>query len=481
MDTYTVQSGDTASGIAAKAGLTPEAFLALNPSAAATGHPTDYQGLTGLIQPGQVFNLAAPKVAGTTATVPPASTINTTDQYITQTRTNDQGDYTVRLPNPNYIDPATAKINTPVGNAYKLPGSQLDPNADAANKAYLDNLTKQTQPVDDDAIRANTLKEFQAEIDATNELYAHKLADAQLAGRGRIGSNVAVQARHGLLGSDFGTAETNTINKGNTDEEAGINAEKGAAINAILTQSRTQAQTDIAAKNAALAAGLDARVKYYQDADTRKSTNATNAATYIYQQGLKPDDLTPDQLKQTATNYGISADDITRAYVNVKTTGDAAKAIAEKKSFTSVPQGGTIVDETGKVIASGQPKPVSLSKGAELYTRNTDGTYTKVAEGAPSGGGSGQTIPAASITKIKSAMEANKGADKFMDPYQYLAEYNDWVNLYKQSAESFLKNFPPKNYVNPAAATIKNADGTPLLPSYLLPTGARKAKTGRAG
>jgi hypothetical protein len=53
-----VQQGDTASGIAAKAGLSPAEFLKLNPSFAAKGNSGDYQGLSGLIKPGQAYVLA---------------------------------------------------------------------------------------------------------------------------------------------------------------------------------------------------------------------------------------------------------------------------------------------------------------------------------------------------------------------------------------------------------------------------------------
>lgn len=50
--------GDTASGIAAKNNISPADFLKYNPELKATGHPSDYQGLTGLVQEGQTYRLA---------------------------------------------------------------------------------------------------------------------------------------------------------------------------------------------------------------------------------------------------------------------------------------------------------------------------------------------------------------------------------------------------------------------------------------
>jgi len=66
-----VLAGQTASGIAKAAGMTPAQFLALNPSFAAKGNAKDYQGLSGAIQIGQEYNLAAPVNNPSTEVVAP--------------------------------------------------------------------------------------------------------------------------------------------------------------------------------------------------------------------------------------------------------------------------------------------------------------------------------------------------------------------------------------------------------------------------
>jgi len=66
-----VQAGDTASQIASRAGMTPSQFLALNPTFAASGNQGDYQGLTGLIRPGQTYNLASQQQQGGTPAAAP--------------------------------------------------------------------------------------------------------------------------------------------------------------------------------------------------------------------------------------------------------------------------------------------------------------------------------------------------------------------------------------------------------------------------
>lgn len=98
-----VQKGQTASGIAAAAGMTPAQFLALNPDFAAKGNAGDYQGLSGLIQPGQNYNLTTP--TPTPNPVPTGTDIS---------------------PTPVQAPAATANPNNPV-----ISGSSVD----AANNA----------------------------------------------------------------------------------------------------------------------------------------------------------------------------------------------------------------------------------------------------------------------------------------------------------------------------------------------------------
>src|ERR1035437_5920420 len=61
VNTSTFQAGDTASGTAAKLGMSPAQFLSYNPDLKAAGHANDYQGLTGVIQPGQAYNTGPAK------------------------------------------------------------------------------------------------------------------------------------------------------------------------------------------------------------------------------------------------------------------------------------------------------------------------------------------------------------------------------------------------------------------------------------
>ena len=88
---------------------------------------------------------------------------------------------------------------------------------------YGEYLQSQIKPLDEEAIRRQTIDRFQAEIDAMNRYYAEKtageLAREQEAGRGRVGTRTAISARRGMLGGDFGDAARETVVRYNQDVE----------------------------------------------------------------------------------------------------------------------------------------------------------------------------------------------------------------------------------------------------------------------
>lgn len=285
--------------------------------------------------------------------------------------------------NPAPAAPAAA-VEQPAGQVY---GKTGNPDLDAAlaqQAAAAKAAAGQPDPNDlavQASIRSQTLASFQAEIDATNAMYADKLATAKVAGQGRLGSATAEEARGGLLGSDFGTAQTETVNQGNQSIYSSIQDEQNSAIQAILTKSRDAGTKAIADKTAARSAGLDSYVKYLQDSQTRTQTNATAAAKAILQAHLDPTTLTPDQLNTYITNYGISKDDLSKAYAAEKPGFDAAAAAAKKAGETTVAQGAEVIGSDGKVIAT-NPKETTLPASAQEYeyavkTAGYKGTYTQ--------------------------------------------------------------------------------------------------------
>jgi hypothetical protein len=254
---------------------------------------------------------------------------------------------------------------------------------DAALASKTENSRKQAagEPIVDEAgIRAAALANMQAEIDANNTMYANKLAQAKIAGQGRLGTATAVNARRGLLGSDFGNANFDTVNSANNDIYGNIESERNAAELAFLTKARDAGTADIAAKTKAKIEGVDAYVKNLTDSMTRKSGYASDTAKHMIALGLDPT-ANADFVTRAANSYGISPDAIKEEYATQKKTKDEAdkklaleqaktqaqidldKANATKAGNTdyTLGQGQTRFDGKGNKLASVAPRPV-LSK-----------------------------------------------------------------------------------------------------------------------
>lgn len=102
----------------------------------------------------------------------------------------------------------------------------------------------------------------------------------------------------------------------------------------------------------------------------------------------------------------------------------------------------------------------------DIKTQNAQATLNKkLAPKTTTGTGS---ISKSQISAGAQALENNKGADGYVDPYFYADAYKDWVSK-GGTQKSFITNFPPKLFVNPAATN---------LPPYLMPPKA--AGSGRS-
>lgn len=212
-----------------------------------------------------------------------------------------------------------------------------------------------TAPVNEDEIRNKTLNQFQAEIDASNQIYADKLREAKVQGLSRLGSGRATAARSGLLGSDFGNAQNDKIAADNAAIENSILAEKQAKIAEIMGKASTAASGEIAAKRKAQQEGLDAYLKFLGAKTERKSANLKAVAASLIDQDIKPEELDPARLKELATSYGVTTDEIISTYTTDKKASDEAK----KKAAAAAQKEGSF----------------DLAQGGRRYVLQADGTY----------------------------------------------------------------------------------------------------------
>lgn len=187
---------------------------------------------------------------------------------------------------------------------------------------------------DPNTIRTSVLNSFQNEIDATNAIYAQKLAEAKTAGLGRVGNATAIEARSGNLGSDFGAAQTDKVNTANSDIESGIQSEQAAAIASITNQANTSAQSQIDAKVKAQQDGLDSYLKFLAGKPAAQQANVQTLANSLVTQGVDPTQIDPAKWSSILSSYGVNSDDVLAAYKTAKASSDTAaqqKALDDAK------------------------------------------------------------------------------------------------------------------------------------------------------
>lgn len=257
------------------------------------------------------YNMGTVNVGGT-PTVPTATKtdLNTFNQQMVQGNT-------------------TPTITTPTVPANTTPTTdKLSPYYDQ-NVSYLSEAAKYAKqqadtviPTEEEA-RANALKAMQAEIDATNTLYADKLRRAQLQGAGLLGQTGAIQARRGLLGSDFGTAQTQTVQAGNEENYRDIENEKLVKINQIQTKAKEDATAAMEAKRLAKAAGLKDYVSYLTTEKTAKETALGGTIQDMLANNIDLANLNDSQIEEIAKSYGVSKDKFKSTYNQAKATKTA--------------------------------------------------------------------------------------------------------------------------------------------------------------
>lgn len=390
-----------------------------------------------------------------------------------------------------YHPPTVTNAGPTIGQAYSSAtssssssnGSELD----AAYDAY-GNMIKGTQgPIDEEAIRNATMSKFQAEIDAVNRYYAEQRdsrfrAEDRL-GEARLGTGSAIQARRGLLGSDFGAAQTDKINMGTEENKraigATIEAERLAQVQDILGQARTMSDQEIADKEAARKAGATEYINFLKDSATRKEERSTSAMAALISQGVEPDEGT---IKSLAKELGISEKDFKAKFATVKKDAEVnARKGAQTKEVNGVlyqeQADGTYLPVTPEATE----KPIIVDGAA--YERQADGSYKAVIEktvepitktvgkviyssvdggltwkNAMTGAAAPKTVrnsPAPTKkapTETQAAAEMTKelsqvvGADNFIAPETYDAAKNAWINA-GYSPTSFDTKF--KGFRNP--------------------------------
>lgn len=388
------------------------------------------------------------------------------------------------------ITPAASPNTTSAGqSAIGLSGLNIKTPLSAAEYAAQNALQ-----IDEQAIRERVRSEQQAQIDAVNAIY-----DDMVKGQGRVndanmGSTRAINARSGLIGSDFGNANDSNQRAAGQQAVTAINRERGLKIAAIFSQIDGAVMEKVAAEKAAALGKAEEYNKYLEKAQGE----AKDKAKLLGANGMTFDRLkqeAPDQLKKLLDASGY--DEFTLA-----TLMNSGKPPAEQTQYKTQVVGNRVVayginpatnqlETLEKELPAGaQANDVKIVDG-ELWSISPDGkgatkiggsteplieqlgsgrsmrkvisydggkSWKDLTTGAPAarpaGGGGGGRAPAPKKTE-KSALEEIRsgiaganlaGPDGYIAPDTYQSLRSAWVADGLDPA-NFDKSL--KGYVNP--------------------------------
>ncbi len=281
MNSYTIQYGDTLSGIASKTGKSIQELMRLNPSI------TD----PNKIYAGRTLSLGA-SAAPAPAPTPAAK------QTIAQV---------AKVTVPNYVEDPTA---TQIGNSYK-------------NTA--------TSQVNEEAIRAATRSRIQGQIDAINAAVADQIANFRnTTGKNRQGQSYALAAAGGRIGSATGESEFQTTENYNNQEEQTYRDDANVKVSQLLGGASRDATAEIEARRTSIQQGIDKYFEFLDNQGKQKRDQVTAFIKNMLSLGVDPTSLSDSDFQKLQDQYGFSKDQLISLYNDAKTQKSTYDTATEK-------------------------------------------------------------------------------------------------------------------------------------------------------
>lgn len=351
-----------------------------------------------------------------------------------------------------------------------------------------------TAPVDEQAIRDRVTKQLQMETDAINRIYDEKLRVARIGGESALGSNAAISARRGLLGSDFGTAQNAKVLENNAAVYGGIDAERAASIGALTSKGAGMIRDEIAEKNRLKQQDTANYITFLGQQETRRTSRTKDAATRALSSGIDLSVLAAGDLKAIADSYQISPDALMQEYTSSKKVRDDAKLAAdkaaakekreadeaaldlEKKRYITLSDGVTLYDtKTNKVVAENVKNfaPKAPPKGPLPIGKGTPTGFTQ--DDIKQGDAVLRTGKDVTGAPIGNPI----GPDGYIDPGVYVKLLTHWTQN-GGTRDAFFSYYPVATYINPANTTVWAELGIPnpkLIQNFKGTEPAKKSST----
>lgn len=423
-----VQQGQTASGIAASLGMTPENFLKLNPNFGAPGAggtKGDYKGLNGTIQPGMTYKIGPdgtpnpvkdepkPDANGNIVTEDTDGTTSTTDKTGKTIITNSNGDL---------IDPTIKKLLT--DNIIELSS------ASANAKTIMDNAAATLN--DNPAAQAAA-----ANIKAQYDILIRQMEEKNRLLMGSYGKNAA---RSGML---------QYANEMDSNFKS-MELDKGVQRIADLVQQENNA---ILKSNAAYKSGdvkaFDAASKDYQ-ASLKEKQNAIMDLNKAINDAVKENDTQIKQIK--ADEKQAITDDIRVSAALGKTMAEAIANSGIKDEATIEKYVQAMAEANGinnpNILKNSLVKEQQAAQALALKNTNTASIIANRGKTKTGVNGKVKITISDGIAAVTPQMKAVQGADKYVSPENWLKAREKWNEAGLTDA-SFNTTF--KKYLNPAS------------------------------
>jgi hypothetical protein len=280
MNSYTIQYGDTLSGIASKTGKSMQELMQLNPL---------------ITDPNKIY---AGRTLSLGASAPTPAPAAAPKQTIAQV---------AKVTVPTYVEDSTSKQ---IGNNYK---------------------SQSTQSINEEAIRAATRSRIQGQIDAINAAVQDQIINFRnTTGKNRQGQSYALAAAGGRIGSATGESEFRTTEDYNNQEEQTYRSEANVKISSLLGAATRDAQTEIEAKRAAIKEGADKYFEYLDNQGKQKRDQVTAFIKNMLALGVDPTSLSDSDFEKLQDQYGFTRDQLSTLYNDAKTEKDQAALTAER-------------------------------------------------------------------------------------------------------------------------------------------------------
>lgn len=296
--------------------------------------------------------------------------------------------------------PAAAPARTPVNvGAFTPKETELDR---ALQSLINQNKSDRDKKIDEEKIRQNTLRQFDAEFASIDRIYTDllntQLRAEEAPAADRMGMVRATQAAGGLLGSGRGAsqaAEVEAYNVGiKNDIRAKINAEKSQRISALLGKARSISTAEIDRAREAKKKGAEEYIANLTTQQSRRKGNVSSVIKQMISQGVDINELTPDELKELAGNLKVDVNDLTQTYLDeTKDSRAQMQAVSRENAIAGVIRQGITdpaeildivnfddsgkqigdisLEEINKILKGTSPEYKTLSEGQVLIDPKT--------------------------------------------------------------------------------------------------------------